>query len=242
MRWSRPLEGTPKTVTLSKEADGWYVCFSCADVPVQPLPESGQETGIDLGIEAFATLSDGARIFSPGWYRQAQRRLKTAQRRVSRRKKGSIRRRKAVTLLAKAHQKVRRQRVDFHHKAALALVRRYDTIYHEDLQTANMVKNHHLAKSISDAGWRAFLTILAFKAACAGKRSVAVPPAYTSQICSGCGILIAKGLSVRWHPCPECGVSLHRDHNAAKNIERLGQSRRGGVAVAASENRESIGL
>src|SRR6476469_10708091 len=122
VRWSRPLEGTPKTVTISREADGWYVCFSCADVPVQRLPETRQETGIDLGIEAFATLSNGARIFSPGWYRKAERALKTAQRRVSRRKRGSNRRRKAVTLLAKTHQKVRRQRADFHHKTALALV------------------------------------------------------------------------------------------------------------------------
>ena len=122
IRLHRPLKGTPKTVTISREADGWYVCISCADVPVQPLPATGQETGIDLGIEAFATLSDGTRIFHPGWYRKAERALKTAQRRVSRRKKGSNRRRKAVTLLAKAHQQVRRQRRDFHHKTALALV------------------------------------------------------------------------------------------------------------------------
>src|SRR6185312_12163626 len=98
-----------------------------------------------------ATLSDGARIFSPGWHRKAERTLKTAQRRVSRRKRGSNRRRKAVTLLAKAHQKVNRQRQDFHHKTALAVVRENDTIYHEDLQTANMLRNHSLAKSISDA-------------------------------------------------------------------------------------------
>ena len=130
----------------------------------------------------------------PGWYRKAERALKTAQRRVSRRKKGSNRRRKAVTLLAKAHQKVRRQRQDFHHKTALALVRANDTIYHEDLQTANMLRNHHLAKSISDAGWAAFLSILTFKAACAGRRVVAVPPAFTSQICSGCGVLVSEGL------------------------------------------------
>jgi putative transposase len=230
VRWSRPLEGTPKTVTISQEADGWYVWISCADVPVQPLPPTGQETGIDLGLEAFATLSDGTRIFSPGWYRKAERALKTAQRRVSRRKKGSSRRRKAVKLLTKAHQKVRRQRQDFHHKTALALVRQNDTIYHENLQPANIVKNHHLAKSISDAGWGAFLIILTYKAACAGRRIVAVNPAYTSQRCSGCGARVHKGLSVRWHACPDCGTSLHRDHNAAKNIERLGQSRRGGVA------------
>jgi putative transposase len=151
IRWSRPLEGTPKTVTISREADGWYVCISCADVSVQPLPATGQETGIDLGIEAFATLSDGTRIFSPGWYRTAERALKTAQRRVSRRKKGSARRRRAVTLLPKAHQRVRRQRQDFHHKAALDLVREHDTISYEDLQTANILKNHHLAGSIHDA-------------------------------------------------------------------------------------------
>lgn len=234
MRWSRPIEGTPKTATISREADGWYVAISCAEVLVHPLPETGQETGIDLGLESFATLADGTMIHNPRCYHKAERRLKTAQRRVSRRRKGSHRRRKAVKLLARAHQKVWRQRQDFQHKSALHLVRDYDTIYHEDLQTANMLRNHHLAKSIADAGWSGFLSILSHKAACAGRRVVAVPPAYTSQTCSGCGVIVAKGLSVRWHSCPDCGTSLHRDHNAAKNIERLGQSLRGGVALAAS--------
>ena len=230
IRLHRPLEGTPKTVTISREADGWYASISCADVPTHPLSATGQETGIDLGIEAFATLSDGARIFHPGWYRQAERALKTVQRRVSRRKTGSNRRHKAVKLLAKAHQTVRRQRQDFHHKTALALVRENDAIYHEALQPANMVKNHHLAKSITDAGWGDFLTILTHKAAWAGRRIIAVNPAYTSQTCSGCGVMVQKGLSVRWHSCPDCGASLHRDHNAARNIERAGQARRGEVA------------
>jgi putative transposase len=122
LRWSRPLEGTPKTVTISREADGWYVCVSCADVPVQPLPRTGQQTGIDLGLDAFATLADGRQIANPRLFRVAEMALKRAQRRVPRRVKGSHRRRKAVKLLAKAHQQVQRQRQDCHHKMALSLV------------------------------------------------------------------------------------------------------------------------
>ncbi len=114
-------------------------------------------------------------------------------------RRAAIGARKAVKLLAKAHQQVKRQRQDFHHKDALKLVQQYDAIYHEDLQTANMVKNHHLAKSITDAGWSAFLSILTFKAACAGKRVVAVPPAYTSQDCCGCGSGCSKA-------CPSGGT------------------------------------
>jgi putative transposase len=132
--------------------------------------------------------------------------------------------------LAKAHQTARHQRQDFQHTAALQLVRRFDTISHEELQVGNLLKNHHLAKSIAGAGWSTFLSILAFKAACAGKRVVAVHPAYTSQTCSGCGIMVAKALSVCWPDCPDCGTSLHRRHNAAKNIERAGQARRREVA------------
>ena len=135
-----------------------------------------------------------------------------------------------MALLAKAHQRVCRQRKDFHHKTALALVREYDAIYHEDLQVRNMLKNHPLAKSIHDAGGAAFLSILAYKAACAGRRVIAVNPAFTSQICSGGGVVVSKGLSVRWHSCPDCGTSLHRDHNAARNIERAGLALWGEVA------------
>jgi len=242
VRWSRPIEGTPKTVTVSREADGYYVCFSCADVPVQPLAPTDQETGIDVGLASFATLSNGEHVFNPRHHRKAERRLKTAQRCVCRRKKGSHRRRKAVALLAKAHLKVQRQRADFHHKEALKLVHQHDTIYLEDLQVANMVRNHRLAKSIADASWAQFRAILEAKAAYAGRRVVAAPPAYTSQDCSGCGKRVLKSLSVRTHVCPFCGLVLDRDENAAKNIERAGQALRGGVAVAASENRESVGL
>ena len=225
VRWSRPLEGTPKTVTVCREADGWYVAVACAEVPRKTLPLTGEQTGIDLGLESFATLADGSRIANPRIFRVAAMNLRRAQRRVSRRVKGSLRRRKAVHLLARAHQRVRGQRTDFHHKTALTLVRQYDTIYHEDVQTANLLRNHHLAKSIADAGWSAFLRILSCKAAEAGKTVVAVPAAFTSQACSGCGMLVEKGLSVRWHACPECGTSLHRDHNAARNILVWGTER-----------------
>jgi putative transposase len=226
VHWSRSIEGTPKTITISKEADGWYVAISCAEIPVSPLPLTGQETGIDLGIESFAMLANGQRICTASYYRRAEAYLRRRQRRVARRKKGSHRRRKALTLLAKAHQHVARQRRDFHHKEAAKLAQAYDVIYYEDLRVANMVRNHHLAKSISDAGWSAFLAILAFKAANAGKRVQAVNPALTSQRCSGpdCGAIVQKGLSVRWHSCPNCGTSLQRDHNAALNILRLGQA------------------
>jgi putative transposase len=221
--WSRPVDGSPKTVTVSQEADGWYVAISCADVPARPLPLTGEQTGIDLGLESFATLADGSQIASPRIFRVAELNLKRAQRRVARRTKGSHRRRKAVLLLRRVHQHVQRQRQDFHFTTALALVRQYDTIYHEDLQTANLLRNHHLAKSIADAGWSGFLSILSFKAAEAGRTVVGVPPAYTSQACSGCGVHVHKGLSVRWHECPDCGTRLHRDHNAALNILRLGR-------------------
>jgi putative transposase len=117
---------------------------------------------------------------------------------------------------------MRRQRQDFHHKTALHLVRANATIYYENLRVATLVKNHHLARSIADAGWSGFRISLAFKAARAGKRVVGVDAAFTSPRWSGWGVIVAKGLSVRWHQCPACGTSLHRDHNAARTILRVG--------------------
>jgi putative transposase len=225
VRMHRCLAGIPKTVTISREADGWYACISCAEVPTEPLPLMGTETGIDIGLKVFLITANGELIENPRHYREAEKRLRKVHRRVSRRKKGSNRQKKAGKLLAKVHRKVRRQRRDFHHKTALRLIRGYDTIYLEDLRVANMVKNHHLAKSISDAGWTQFRTILAAKAAWAGHRVVAVPPAYTSQDCSGCGERVLKSLSMRTHICPSCGLVLDRDENAAKNILRAGQAR-----------------
>ena len=135
-----------------------------------------------------------------------------------------------MRLLARKHQKVKRERQDFHHKTALQLVRAYDVIFLEDLRVANLVQNSHLSKSISDAGWAQFRTILEGKAVYAGRRVVAVPPAYTSQDCSGCGERVEKSLSVRTHICPRCGLVLDRDENAARNIQWAGQALQGVVA------------
>jgi putative transposase len=136
--WSCPVQGTIKAVTVSKEADGWYVCFSCAEVPTQPLPLIGRETGIDVGLKVFLITADSDIVENPRDYRKSECALKKANKRVSRREKGSKRRAKAVHLLKRKHQHVRRQRADFHHKTALALVRRYDTIYVEAIQPANL--------------------------------------------------------------------------------------------------------
>jgi putative transposase len=248
VRWSRPVQGSIKTVTVSREADGWYVCFSCAEVPTESLPLTGRETGIDVGLKVFLITADGQPVENPHHYRTAERELKKAQQRVSRRTKGSKRRRKAVQLLAKRHQHVRRQRRDFHHKTALALVHAYDTIYIEAIQPSNLSRRpaskpdengtwgyaHNgasrkagLNKSIQDAGWRQILSILAYKAACAGKRAEAVSPAYTSQDCSGCGKRMQLSLSARTHVCTHCGLILDRDLNAARNILWRGQRLRG---------------
>jgi putative transposase len=237
IRVHRPLQGTPKTVTISKEADGWYACISCAEVSIEPLPPTGQETGIDVGLKVFLITADGTSVENPRHYRTAEKALRKAQRRVARRKKGSKRRKKAVKFLAKTHQKIQRQRRDFHHKTARILLQQYDVIYLEDLQVRNLVRNHHLAKSISDASWRQFRTILEGKAAYASRRVIAVPPAFTSQDCSGvlldgsrCPERVQKSLSMRTHVCPRCGLVLDRDENAARNILRLGreQQRREG--------------
>jgi putative transposase len=150
-------------------------------VPVEPLPQTGEETGIDVGLKVFLITADGEIVENPRHYRKAEKQLAKAQRRVSRRKQGSKRHRKAVHLLRRKHQHVQRQRRDFHHKTALYLLKPYDTICLEDLQVRNMVRNHHLAKSISDASWGHFRTILAYKAERAAKRVMAVPPAYTTR-------------------------------------------------------------
>ena len=242
VRWSRPLQGVPKTVTIAQEADGWYALISCAAVPARPLPPTGRETGIEVGLKVFLVTAGGEVVGNPRLHRRGEKQLAKANKRVSRRQKGSNRRRKAVKLLGKHHQTVQRQRADFHHKTALMLLHQYDTISREDVRVANLVRNRPLAKSISDAGWAQFRAILAAKAACAGRRVVVVPAQYTSQDWSGCGARVPQALSVRSHIGPACGLVLDRDANAARTIFRAGQALRGAAALAAVVKRESIGL
>lgn len=212
----RPVEGKIKTVTIRRQSGDWYVSFAVDVAPVV-LPLSDNSVGIDLGLENFAITSDGEFFPNPKHLRKAEPNIKRLQRIVSKRKKGSTRRRKAVNLLAKAHRKVANQRLDSAHKTARILVDRYGLLAVEDLQIQNMVKNHHLAKSINDAGWNLFVNILTSKAEEAGRQIVKVDPRYTSQACSECGQIVKKDLSERWHSC-DCGCSLHRDINAARNI------------------------
>ena len=219
----RVLEGEINTVTIKRECGKWYVVFSNT-VEIKPLPVSDRTVGIDVGLESFAVTSDGEYIENPRYLREAEVVLRVAQRSVSRKKKGSNNRRKAVRLLAKKHLRVKRQRADFAHKVADNLVKNYGRIAVEDLRIKNMVRNHHLARSISDAGWGQFVSILSYKAEYAGREFVQVNPNGTSQICSGCGATVKKSLSTRVHNCPACGLSLNRDFNAALNIKRLGLS------------------
>jgi putative transposase len=212
---------------------------SCAAVPIEPLPPTGQETGIDVGLQVFLIAADGELVETPRHYRLAEQRLAKAHRRVSRRTKGSTRRRKAVVLLRRAHETVQRQRTDCHHTTALALLRQDDTVSLEDLQVRTLVRNHHLAKRISDAGLAAFRTVLTRTAADVGTWVVAVPARFPCQDGSGCGARVPKSLSVRTHLCPSCGLVIDRDEHAARTILRAGQALRGLAALAAGVKRET---
>lgn len=223
LRQHRELEGTPKTATIVRKADGWFVHVVCDTGPAPVLRGGDRTTGIDLGLEAFATLSDGQRIANPRPMRQAAKKLAREQRVLARKKLGSTRRAKQRQRVALAHLKVQRARRDFHHKLALDLVQRFDRIAVEDLAVAAMrskggAYKRGLNRSMVDASWGQFLLVLAEKCEASGVELVTVDARYTSQICSGCGAIEKKALSERWHDCP-CGASLHRDHNAAKNIE-----------------------
>ena len=236
----RQIKGTIKTCTIKREGDAWYVVFAC-EVEADALEANHKAVGIDLGLLHFATLSTGETIENPRHYRKAEKRLERLQQALSRKKRGSHRRRKAVKQVAKLHRKVSNQRRDFLHKQSRKLVNTYGTMVLEELQPANMSKRPKpkqdekgkylpngaaakggLNKSMVDAGWGMFQQFCTYKAENAGREVLFVNPQYTSQVCSGCGQVRKKDLSERWHSC-QCGTELDRDHNAALNILALGR-------------------
>ncbi|MCY7285736.1 MAG: transposase [Cyanobacteria bacterium CAN_BIN43] len=212
-----------KTAAITKKADGYYIGLSLQDdsIPEIPVESPTMENtiGIDLGLNAFLVDDAGAEVAIPQFYRQSQKRLKRLQRSLSRKKKGSSNRRKAIKRVGKAHLKVANCRKDFHYKTAKKLIGKGKNIGHEALNIKGLAKTR-MSKSVNDAGWGQFLLILSVKAANAGLQTIAVNPNGTTQDCSSCGVKVSKTLADRWHSCPECGCELDRDHNAAINIKQ----------------------
>lgn len=218
IRLHRPIEGTVKTLTIRRTATGkWYACFSC-EVEPEPLPPSEQVVGVDVGLESFATLSEGMKIANPRFFRQSEEALAKAQRA----EKGTPERRKRRTVVAHTHERTANRRKDFAHKLSRAWVNKYQLIAFEKLNGKGMLKNHCLAKSIQDAAWNQLVQYTTYKAEYAGRSCVLVDPRNTSKACSQCGCLVEKDLGVRIHSCPHCGLQMDRDLNAAINILRLG--------------------
>ncbi|WP_113699526.1 RNA-guided endonuclease InsQ/TnpB family protein [Nonomuraea lactucae] len=234
----RLVLGTVKTISVKWEGSRWFVVLSCDDVPAGALPTTGAVVGIDMGVAWLVTTSDGDHIENQRHLAASADRLTVAQRDLAHKKRGSGRRRKAVAGLAALHAKVRRQRFDRAHKAALALVRGYDVIVCEDLRIAGMTRSASgtldapgrnvaqksgLNRSILDAGWGVFLTILSHKAESAGRKLIAVNPAGTSRTCARCGHCAKENRTTQaefW--CTACGHEAHADVNAAINILRAG--------------------
>ena len=218
---TRPIPDI-KRVRIIRRADGYYCQFVItAERHVQHQP-TGKHIGVDVGLKAYYTDSDGKTIENPRYLRKAEKRLKRLHREFSRKQKKSNNRKKAQKRLAKVHLKVQRQREDFARKQANALVISSDMVAYEDLKIANMVRNRHLSKSISDASWGMFLQWVEYYGGIHDIPVIGITPSYTTQDCSECGTRVKKSLSVRTHICPNCGVVLDRDQNAAINIREAG--------------------
>jgi putative transposase len=213
-----------KTVSVTKKADGYYVTLSLDDKTITAIkPDFNPDNivGIDVGLIDFYVASDNTRMKAPKYLRRDEGKLKSAQRKVSRRKKGSNRRKKAIHKLGKQHKKVADIRKDFHFKIAKLLLDEYDVVAVEKLNIKGLAKTR-LAKSVNDAGWGQFISILSNKAVNAGLKVITVNPNGTSQECSNCGHKVKKPLSQRMHNCSVCHISLCRDLNAAINIKARG--------------------
>ena len=218
----RPIEGKIKTLTIRRDAVGnWYACFAC-EVEPESLPLNELAVGIDVGLESFATLSNSIKIENPRFFRRDERELAKAQRKLSRAEKGTPERAKRRKAVQHIHQRIANRRKDFAHKLSRELVNSFGMIAFEKLNSKQMLQNHRLAKSISDAAWKQLMQYTTYKAENAGRVVVLVDPRNTSKQCSCCGILVEKSLSVRIHACPVCGLIMDRDENAANNILRLG--------------------
>ncbi|MVM35273.1 IS200/IS605 family element transposase accessory protein TnpB [Spirosoma sp. HMF4905] len=218
-RNSQACTGTIKRATVRECADGWYVCL-CVETDIEPLPTVQNSIGIDVGIKSLLVTSAGETIENPKHLYKAEKKLKRLQRLVSRKKKGSTNRKKAVKKLARQHQKVANTRFDFHHKLTTRLIRENQAIAVESLQIKNILANHHLAKSISDAGWYGLTQMLEYKAKWYGRKFEKVSARHTSQDCSACGYRNTElTLAVREWVCPGCGTTHDRDVNAARNIK-----------------------
>jgi putative transposase len=227
VKWHRDIPPSAKvcTVTVHRIVGRWYASFALA----LPAPAASNRAllpavGMDLGVQNFAALSTGELIPGPRAYRAASQRLRVAQRRVSRRAKGSQRRQKAGRLLGRLHQRIRNLRQNHAHQLSRRLVSRFGLIVVEDLRVLALTRGL-LAKDITDQGWAEFLRLLGYKAEDAGIRVLRVPPGGSSQACSDCGTVVPKPLAERTHRCPSCALVLDRDINAARNILRLGLSR-----------------
>jgi len=220
----RPIEGKIKRLTIRRTSTGkWFACFSVEidDLPKPPWKD-GSMVGIDVGLKSFATLSNGEKIDNPRFFRSEEKALAKAQRRLSKCEKGTPDRMKALKVVQRIHERIANKRYYFAHQVSHDLIERFGLIAIEDLSITKMLKNHCLAKSISDAAWRMLVTITSYKAESAGSIVVLVDPRNTSQLCSRCGLRVTKSLSDRVHECPQCGLVMDRDENAAINILRLG--------------------
>ncbi len=236
----RPLHGVPKAMRITYALRKWYVTIVCVNVPTKPLPTMGKSVGVDLGLLTFAATSDGEMFSNPQPLAVARIAMKQAQRRMTRRKRGSNRRRIAVRVLARRLAHVANIRRESHITIARSLVSRYDTIIVEDLNVKSLARGM-LAKSVNDAAWSGFRHWLACKAEEAGRQVMEVDPRGTSQSCSSCGVVANEKLSlaVRTFRCTSCGLVLDRDVNAARNILGLGLAPQGAALLVRGRRRSA---